>query len=494
MDKHLRGVSPVGKNYPPQGGFVWGILLSLLLLNSVAALAQDTAPVAICKDISVHLGSAGSVSITADDIDNGSYDPDGTVAIFIDITSFDCSNVGSNDVRLIVVDNDDNTTICHSNVTVIDDLLPVPDASSLPDILAECTVEVSDVPVPTATDDCAGTIEATTDATFPISTQGTTVITWTYTDTGGNTVTQTQNVIINDVTNPVPDNSMLADITAQCEVAEGDVTPPTATDNCTGTIEATTNAAFPISDQGTTVITWTYTDEGGNTITQTQNVIITDTTAPTPDAASLADITAQCEVAAAEVPEPTATDNCSGTVTVTNNATFPISTQGTTVITWTFEDANGNTSNQTQNVIIDDTTGPVADVADLPDVTAQCQITAADVSNPTATDNCGGTVTVTNDATFPITTQGTTVVTWTYEDQYGNTSTQTQNMVVTDTMVPVADAASLPDVTDECEVIAADLTEPTATDNCTATVSVTNDATFPITTQGTTVVHLDIYR
>ncbi len=32
---------------------------------------------------------------------------------------------------------------------------------------------------------------------------------------------------------------------------------------------------------------------------------------------------------------------------------------------------------------------------------------------PTATDNCGGVVTGTNDATLPITAQGTTVVTWT---------------------------------------------------------------------------------
>ena len=35
---------------------------------------------------------------------------------------------------------------------------------------------------------------------------------------------------------------------------------------------------------------------------------------------------------------PTATDNCSGTITGTTS-TFPITAQGTTVVTWTFEDA-----------------------------------------------------------------------------------------------------------------------------------------------------------
>ncbi|WP_299278985.1 hypothetical protein, partial [uncultured Psychroserpens sp.] len=85
------------------------------------------------------------------------------------------------------------------------------------------------------------------------------------------------------------------------------------------------------------------------------NVIIDDTTAPTPDAVSLSDITAECEVTT--LTAPTATDNCGGTVTVSHNATLPISGEGTTtIVTWTYDDGNGNTSTQDQNVIIDDTT------------------------------------------------------------------------------------------------------------------------------------------
>ena len=54
----------------------------------------------------------------------------------------------------------------------------------------------------------------------------------------------------------------------------------------------------------------------------------------------------------------------------------------------------------------------------MDDVTAECEVTA--LVDPSATDNCGGTVTVTNDAIFPLPAQGTTVVTWTYEDENGN--------------------------------------------------------------------------
>ena len=129
----------------------------------------------------------------------------------------------------------------------------------------------------------------------------------------------------------------------------------------------------------------------------------------------MADVTAECEVTS--ITAPTATDNCGGAITGTTTTTFPITAQGTTVVTWTYDDGNGNTITQTQNVIIDDVTAPVADVATLADVTAECEV--ASITAPTATDNCGGTITATTDAIFPIIAQGTTVVTWTYDDGNG---------------------------------------------------------------------------
>ena len=99
------------------------------------------------------------------------------------------------------------------------------------------------------------------------------------------------------------------------------------------------------------------------------------------------------------------------------------------MVTWTYDDGNGNTTTQTQNVVIDDITPPVPDVATLPDINSECEIT--NLTAPTATDNCSGSVAVMNDTTLPITTQGTTVVTWIYDDGNGNTSTQTQNVVIT---------------------------------------------------------------
>jgi hypothetical protein len=367
-----------------------------------------------------------------------------------------------------------NGGVIYSEGTSTNGQLP----TDLVEIVAEC--EVTTLPTPSIIDNCGGNVAITNDATLPITTQGTTVVTWSYDDGNGNVSTQTQNIIIKDTTVPIADVSTLADITAQCSVDT--LVAPTATDNCGGTITTTNDATLPITTQGTTVVTWSFDDGNGNVSTQTQNVVINDTTAPVADIVNLADVTAQCSVDT--LVAPTATDNCGGTVTVTTDATLPITTQGITVVTWSYDDGNGNVSTQTQNVILDDVNAPVADSATLVDLTAECEIT--NLVPPTATDNCASVVTVTNDATLPITTQGTTVITWSYDDGNGNITTQTQNAIIEDLTAPVPDVVTLVDVTTQCSVTT--LVAPTATDNCAGMVTVTNDATFPITAQGTTVV------
>ena len=70
------------------------------------------------------------------------------------------------------------------------------DATSLPTETGFCDVTPT---APTATDNCAGSINGVPDVTFPINTPGTTTVTWTFTDDCGNSVTQTQDVVIEDI-------------------------------------------------------------------------------------------------------------------------------------------------------------------------------------------------------------------------------------------------------------------------------------------------------
>ncbi|MCJ8291234.1 MAG: T9SS type A sorting domain-containing protein [Flavobacteriales bacterium] len=219
------------------------------------------------------------------------------------------------------------------------------DVATLSPITDECSLAM---PVaPSATNNCGVAITGVPDLTFPITTQGTTAVTWTYDDGNGNTSTQMQNVVITDATPPLADLANLPDINNTCEVTS--LTAPTATDNCAGLLTGSHNASLPITTQGTTTVTWTYNDGNGNTLTQTQNVVITDATIPLADLADLPDINDECEVTPTA---PTATDNCSGAITGTPDLAFPITASGTTMVTWTYDDGNGNTLTQTQNVII----------------------------------------------------------------------------------------------------------------------------------------------
>ena len=87
----------------------------------------------------------------------------------------------------------------------------------------------------------------------------------------------------------------------------------------------------------------------------------------------------------------------------------------------------GTDSIMTIIILFSDTEAPVPDVASLPDTTGECSVTP---TAPTATDACAGAITGTTTTSFPITTPGTTVVTWTFDDGSGNISTQDQNVIV----------------------------------------------------------------
>ncbi|MDE0470973.1 MAG: T9SS type A sorting domain-containing protein, partial [Ekhidna sp.] len=153
------------------------------------------------------------------------------------------------------------------------------------------------------------------------------------------------------------------------------------------------------------------------------------------DIPSLPTVTEQCEM---DLTVPTATDNCDGTVTATTDASFPITES--TMITWTYEDAEGNTSTQTQQVTINDTTAPEPDADNLSALTSAGSLARADVTAPTATDNCDGQITATTDAVFPVTASAT--ITWTYEDEAGNMSTQTQQVTITEAPLGAAGDAA----------------------------------------------------
>jgi hypothetical protein len=363
-------------------------------------------------------------------------------------------------------DGNGNTIVVPQNVIVNDITNPV--IPTLTDVTGECSATAT---APTTTDNCSGVLTGTTTDALNYNSQGTFVINWTFDDGNGNTIVVPQNVIVNDITNPVIPT--LADVTGECSAT---ATAPTTTDNCSGVLTGTTSDALIYNSQGTFVINWTFDDGNGNTIVVPQNVIVNDITNPV--IPTLTDVTGECSATATA---PTTTDNCSGVLTGTTSDALIYNSQGTFVINWTFDDGNGNTIVVPQNVIVDDITNPV--IPTLADVTGECSATA---TAPTTTDNCSGVLTGTTSDALIYNSQGTFVINWTFDDGNGNTIVVPQNVIVDDITAPTPDVANLADIAGECEVTI--LTPPTATDNCGGTVTVTNDATLPISGEGTTTV------
>ena len=89
---------------------------STSMVSTSVEVCANSLPMAMCQNITVEL-TGPTVSITVDDIDNGSIlGCNGVLSIDQDI--FDCDDVGMNTVTLTVTDECNNTSTCTATVTV----------------------------------------------------------------------------------------------------------------------------------------------------------------------------------------------------------------------------------------------------------------------------------------------------------------------------------------------------------------------------------------
>jgi hypothetical protein len=165
-------------------------------------------------------------------------------------------------------------------ITVEDNLAPQPTVAVLPVLNLATPATVTEFP--TALDNCAGTITATTASQIEYLDKGTFTITWKYDDHNGNIVYQDQQVVVvigRDVIPPVltvPANMTLPGNAAVCGATANFAA--TATDNSDAPVTITYSqdpgTVFPI---GTTTVTVTATDSTGNSTVGTFTITVTPT-------------------------------------------------------------------------------------------------------------------------------------------------------------------------------------------------------------------------
>ncbi|MFM7080044.1 MAG: beta strand repeat-containing protein, partial [Bacteroidota bacterium] len=203
--------------------------------NATVTVVDNIAPNAICQNITVNLSAAGTASITAAQINNGSNDNCGIASVTVSPSTFTCSNVGNNSVTLTVTDVNGNTSTCSATVTLVDNIAPT--------ISCQGNVSVNNTPgscgavvtynAPIAADICTATITQTSGlasgSLFPI---GTTVNTFRATDPSGNFADCSFTVTVTDAQSPI-----IANVPASFSSCNPVTwTPPTVTDNCPGVV------------------------------------------------------------------------------------------------------------------------------------------------------------------------------------------------------------------------------------------------------------------
>ena len=251
---------------------------------------------------------------------------------------FDYESQSSHMITIRAISNADGDFLIRVfTITILDVDLEVPPVTSC--------ISYTLVP-PTLEVPCSSGMEmltGTTSSSPTITTLGTHLVVWTFTCSDLITRTTTQVVVIEaDVTPPtIP---TLPTITAQCSVT---LTPPNATDSCSGLVTGTTSDSIHYDVQGNYTVVWTFEDLQGNTSSTTQSVVIADLIPPV--VPSLPTVHAFCSVT---VTPTVVIDNCGATVTGTTANPFVTGT-GSQVLIWNFTDPSGNTTLVSQTVVIE---------------------------------------------------------------------------------------------------------------------------------------------
>jgi hypothetical protein len=193
---------------------------------------------------------------------------------------------------------------------------------------------------PATSDNCGiQTVTNNAPASYPV---GSTLVTWTALDNSGNLATCSQTVT-------VLGGAGCYEI-AGCTAINVVLGSPLTGDNCS--VASVTNDAPAVFLPGTNIVTWTVTDASGNTATDTQEVVVLDTTPPTITCPANVTVSANDGSTATNVVlgSPVTADNCS-VASVGNNgpAAYPL---GANSVTWMVTDGSGNTASCVQTVTV----------------------------------------------------------------------------------------------------------------------------------------------
>ncbi len=418
------------------------------MCSATVTVVDNTAPVAACQNITVALDGTGNATITTGDIDNGSTDNCGIASMSLDVTSFDCTDVGPNTVTLTVTDAAGNSDNCTATVTIVETTPPVAACQNITvnlDAAGNATITTGDIDNG-STDNC-GIASMSLDITsFDCTDVGANTVTLTVTDAAGNSDNCTATVTVVDNIAPIAacqNFTANLDATGNVTITTGDIDNGSS-DNCGITSMSLDVTSFDCTDIGANTVTLTVTDAAGQTDNCTATVTVVDNLAPTVICQNITvplDGTGNATITTGDI-DNGSTDNCAIASMSLDITSFDCTDVGPNTVTLTVTDAAGNSDNCTATVTIVETTPPVAACQNITvnlDAAGNATITTGDIDNG-STDNCGIASMSLDVTSFDCTNIGANTVTLTVTDAAGNSDNCTATVTVVDPNVPTADA------------------------------------------------------
>lgn len=460
---------------------IWG---NQTTCSKTVTVVDDMPPVAMCQNITVQLDANGMATITATQIDNGSYDNCDIVSWVLDDYYFDCGDIGGNTVYLTVTDEHGLSSSCSATVTVEDNVPPVVAIDELEVVLHEngeyvLTEDDLDLVRASVSDNCSswdylmGTIEFDYESYECVSVYQDQILTVTVTDEYDNTTIKEVIVKVLDETDPVAmcvgPMELMLDASGNASLLPGDINDAAdresvpvwarnyndleggSYDACGIVFMELDKYFFDCDDLGENIVTLTVVDPSGNDATCTTTVTVVDNTVPSvtcKDAELALGADGTATLTEDMVVEGVA-DVCNGSTTVVLSQTaFDCTMVGENEVTVTVTDGSGNVTECTATVTVTDAEAPVVDAIDDVAVTLEpgtcVAVITAQYPTPVVTDICDVEAVLVNglgpNGIFPL---GTTTETWRFTDSAGNETMVSFDVVVsTYNGAPTVDAVA----------------------------------------------------
>jgi hypothetical protein len=325
--------------------------IDLTVDDGQGATDSDSVYVSVSDSIAPSITMPNNIELEAESAAGTSYQVEpsyqeqcGTSSVNI-TPSLSTYPLGETIVDIEITDVGNNVSHHSMSVNVIDTTPPSVTAPA--DITTEATAPLTAIDIGQAQAwDAVGVQQLTNDGPggYPV---GDTIVTWSAIDAAGNKTTATQKVSVTDTTPPVL--TIPGDIVAEANSILSQITlgSASAMDLVDGSVQVHNDmpaAGFPL---GNTIVTWTATDSHGNSATARQLVTVHDTTAPLLVAPADISITADGPMTTVDIGTADVNDIFGATASNDAPQQFPL---GTTLVTWTATDGNGNTSTAVQTI------------------------------------------------------------------------------------------------------------------------------------------------